>query len=71
MATLENEAFGILKSASTGTKSGLYKVDSVIKTFTGSTCAQDALDEISKVNGNDEFLIVQKVARTSTEVITT
>ena len=71
MPQLENTAIGVIKNVDTGKELGLYKVDSVIKTFSGTDCAQTALDEISKSYGNDEYDIYQKVQRTFTEVITT
>jgi hypothetical protein len=64
-------AVGVLKDATTGRETGLYTPDRTVKIFTGVNAAQDALNEISKKYGNDEFDIYVKVKRTYTEIITT
>lgn len=71
MPQLENIAIGVIKNSDSDAITGLYKVDGEIKTFTGLTCAQDAVTEISDVYGNKEFDVAQVVQRTYTEVVTT
>ena len=67
----ENWASVVLINTDTNRATGLYTVNNIPKVWTGSNCCQDALDDVSKVLGNDEYKIIQEVARSYTEVITT